>query len=281
MKKTTSRSFISRVRASMADLHPSERRLAETVLNFPGDMAGYTASEVAELAGVSNATVSRFVRKIGYRSYEEARRAVRDAGRTGTALLRFGTAEGDPAHAVTAHLEQSRLNLEKTYNELDFKLVDDIVGSLHAAPKVWLAGFRAGYPLASYLAWQIGQVLPSVRLLPKPGETLAESAASFGATDVLIVLSLRRAPRTAASVVELAHDAGVHVGIIGDVAELEAMPARWRVACSTASKGPLLNHTSVLAVCNLIATRTLELAGPEGRQRMGRIEDIHDRLGEL
>ena len=71
------------------------------------------------------------------------------------------------------------------------------------------------------------------------------------------------------------------VAVIGDVAELQTIPARWHLACATSSSGPLLNHTSVIAVCNLIATRTLETSGPEGRDRMEKIEDMHDRLGEL
>lgn len=281
MKETSPRSFISRVRASMRDMHPTERRLAETVLNFPGDMAGYTASEVAEMAGVSNATVSRFVRKIGYASYEEARRAVRDAGQNGAALLRLGTSETDAKHAIGTHLEQSRRNLEKTYEELDVGALNDIVQALHTAPRVWLAGYRAGYPIASYLAWQIGQVLPTVGLIPKSGETLAESAASFSEKDVLIILGLRRASRTAQTVIETALSARVQVAVIGDVAELLSMPVRWSFACSTASTGPLLNHTGVIAVCNLIATRAVEASGPGGRKRMESIEDLHEKIGEL
>lgn len=281
MKNDLPQSFVSRVRASLSSLHPSERQLAETVLNFPGDMAGYTASEIAALAGVSNATVSRFVRKIGYQSYDEARKAVRDAGKTGTALLRFGAREGDASQAVALHLAQSVQDLEATYASLTPQHVDEIVTAMHAAPHVWLAGYRAGYPLASYLAMQINQVLPSVAVIPKSGETLAETAATFSQSDVLVLVGLRRAPKSAAHVVRTALDAGVQVALLSDVAELDALPVQWRLACATTSKGPLLNHTGVIALCNLIASRTLELSGPEGRQRMGLIEDIHDRLGEL
>ena len=281
MKKTSSRSFISRVRASMGELHPTERRLAETVLNFPGDMAGYTASEVAKLAGVSNATVSRFVRKIGYASYDEARRDVRDAGQTGAALLRVGASGADGKHSIGTHLEQARRNLEKTYEELDNGAVTELVKAMHAAPRVWLAGYRAGYPMASYLAWQIGQVLPSVGVIPKPGETLAETAASFSEKDVLVLLGLRRSSKAAQTVSEAELNAKMHIAVIGDVAELLALPVRWRFACSTVSTGPLLNHTGVIALCNLIATRTLELSGPDGRKRMEAIEELHDRIGEL
>lgn len=281
MKKAVPKSFMARVRASLHDLHPSERRLAEAVLDFPGDMAGYSASEIAELSGVSNATVSRFVRKIGYRSYDEARKAVRDESRTGAALLRLGAADSDKTNAVASHLEQSRFNLEQTFAGLDVDTVDDLVTALQAAPRIWVAGFRAGYPLANYLAWQIGQVLPQVSLIPKPGETLAETAATFEARDILILLALRRAPKLATIVADASIEAGMQAAIVGDMPSLAASPFTWRFTCATTSSGPLLNHTGVLAVCNLIAARALELSGAKGRARLGRIEDDHDRFGEL
>ena len=118
MTNASTKPFLARVRTRLPDLHPSERRLAETVLDFPGDMPGYSASEIAGLAGVSNATVSRFVRKIGYGSYEEARKAVRDEGRTGAALFRFTASDESGGSAIASHLEQSRHNLEKTFEAL-------------------------------------------------------------------------------------------------------------------------------------------------------------------
>ncbi|RQU38934.1 MurR/RpiR family transcriptional regulator [Burkholderia cenocepacia] len=62
---TMSRSFVGRIRSLMNELPATERRLAEFVLDFPGDLASYTGAELAELASVSKATVSRFVRRLG------------------------------------------------------------------------------------------------------------------------------------------------------------------------------------------------------------------------
>ena len=60
------RSFLFRVREALEDLHPAERRLGGFVCDFPGELASYSASELATLAQVSNATVSRFVKRLGY-----------------------------------------------------------------------------------------------------------------------------------------------------------------------------------------------------------------------
>ena len=85
------KSFVGRVRDILHDLSPSERRLAEFALDFPGDLAGYSASELASLAHVSNATVTRFIRRLGYSNYEAARKQVRSEKKAGSPLLLAAT----------------------------------------------------------------------------------------------------------------------------------------------------------------------------------------------
>ena len=46
-----------RIHAAYASLPAGERRVADLVLEAPGDLAVWTASELARRAGVSNATI--------------------------------------------------------------------------------------------------------------------------------------------------------------------------------------------------------------------------------
>ena len=71
-------SFLGRVRESLPDLYPAERRLGEFLCDFPGEIASYNAQELAKLAKVSKATVSRFVRRLGFDNYEQARRSSKE-----------------------------------------------------------------------------------------------------------------------------------------------------------------------------------------------------------
>ncbi|XOT94799.1 MurR/RpiR family transcriptional regulator, partial [Alcaligenes pakistanensis] len=91
MSETAVKSFVGRLREILHDLSPSERRLAEFALDFPGDLAGYSASELASLAHVSNATVTRFIRRLGYSNYEAARKQVRSEKKAGSPLLLAAT----------------------------------------------------------------------------------------------------------------------------------------------------------------------------------------------
>jgi DNA-binding MurR/RpiR family transcriptional regulator len=55
-----------RIQESYDILPPAERRLGDLLLNFPGDIANYSATEQAELAGTSKAAATRFFRRLGY-----------------------------------------------------------------------------------------------------------------------------------------------------------------------------------------------------------------------
>ena len=63
--------------------HPSERRLADAVRSFAGDVARATAAELAHLANVVSATVSRLVHKIGHGAVEDTRHPPRLAAGLG------------------------------------------------------------------------------------------------------------------------------------------------------------------------------------------------------
>lgn len=281
MTKDVTKPFLLRVRDALPDLNPSEHKLAELVLDFPGEMAGYTATEIAELANVSNATVSRFVRRIGYGSFDEARRAVRGEQRAGTALLRFSSETPQRGGAVAAHFETTQQNLELTYGALDDALIDNLAEALIAAPRVWFIGFRAGQPFAQYLGWQTLQVLGNVSVLPRAGETLAESLASLSSKDVVVLVALRRRPQILTAVVEAADHVGAALAVIEDRPTAETADARWQLTCVTSANGPLMNHVGTMAICNLVAARTIALSGASGRSRMAAIEDGHRRFDEL
>jgi DNA-binding MurR/RpiR family transcriptional regulator len=274
-------SFLSRIRAALPRMHPSERRLAEVVLNFPGELASYSATELARLANVSNATVTRFVRKIGYASFEEARQAARAGYSSGAALFRVAPVPDGPEAALAAHVAQGRANLETSFAAIPQAEVDAVAQAILAAPRVWILGFRTAHAFARYLGSQVLQVAPAVTVLPDPGQTLAEAIATMRAEDCVVVFALRRPVRQLPQVVAQIAGAGPRLVVIGDGALPDGHPATWRFRVQTAAPGPLFNHVAVLALAHLVATRTMELAGTSGRRRLSTIESVHESLDEI
>ena len=65
------RTIERRIRALYEEMPGSERALADRVLEFPGDVLLCSATELAELAGASQAAVSRFVRRLCYNGFRD------------------------------------------------------------------------------------------------------------------------------------------------------------------------------------------------------------------
>ncbi len=275
------KSFLSRVRAALPTLHPAERRLGDFVCDFPGELASYSGSELAGLAHVSKATVSRFVKRLGYDSYEAARRHAREEKQTGSRLFLATAAKRTAVQPLQAHVAQGIANLEATFLAIQDSQIDSATQALLKARKVWVIGFRASQPFASYLQWQLTQVIENIVAIPGPGQTLGEHLVSVTSKDVVIVFGLRRrVARMPLMIAELQRSRARLLYITDEGVPFQT-GASWHFRCQSLAPGPLFNHVPVMAVCHLLATRAIERAGAAGRQRLRAIEALNDNLEEL
>lgn len=274
------RSFLARVRQVLPTLHPAERRLGEFVCDFPGELASYSGSELAELAHVSKATVSRFVKRLGYGSYEEARRDARAEKQTGSRLF-LGTANGAGVQSVAAHVAQGVANLEASFASITDAQIDAVSRAMLDARKVWVIGFRSSHAFASYLQWQLTQVIENIVVIPGAGQTLGEHLVSFKPEDVVIVFGLRRRVARTEMLLEQVRHSRAQLLYITDEGVPFLPGAAWHFRCHSLAPGPLFNHVAVTAVCHLLTTRAIEMAANAGRVRLRGIEALNDELEEL
>ncbi|WP_432695701.1 MurR/RpiR family transcriptional regulator [Marinobacterium sp. YM272] len=274
-------SFLSRVRAILPELHPAERRLGDFVCDFPGEVASYSAQELAALAHVSKATVSRFIQRLGYENYEEARRHARAERQSGSRLFLAAASDSDDGQSVSAHVTQSIQNLENTFISVGESQANSIAEAILGARKVWVIGFRASSAFAVYLQWQLTQVIEEVVAIPGAGQTLGEHLVSMSKDDVVIVFGLRRRVTQIDPLIEQINKQKSRLLYITDESVAFQKSAEWHLRCQTLAPGPLFNHVSVMALCHLIISRCIETAGAKGRSRLRSIEALNDVLDEL
>ena len=265
----------------MDTLPPTERRLAAFLLDFPGDLASYSATELAALVKVSNATVTRFVRRLGYASYDVARRHAREQRSAGSPLFVRAPAGAALEGSIAAHVQRAHDNITATFARIDEATVQEIATALVGARGVWFLGYRNNRSFAAYLRWQLAQLLPRTQVIPGPGETLGEYAADIGDADVLVVFALRRSPQVALRFAARAARAGAQVLVVTDQLSGAHVQARWVLRCHAAAPGPLDSHVSVMLLCELLATQVMHHAGPAGRARLAAVEAEHDALDQL
>ncbi|MET8834335.1 MurR/RpiR family transcriptional regulator [Micromonospora sp. NPDC004540] len=194
-------------------LTPTQRRIAHCLVQQAGAAAYLSAAEVAELAGVSQPSVTRFAMALGHDGYPALRRRVRELTTTGAA---------DPVDAGNAlqravHAEMG--NLDRLAGQLaDAGRIAEVGRLLAASRPLPVLGLRAAAPLAAYFAYFAAKVHPDVRVLDDGGSLLAdrlEQAAAAGA-GALLAFVLPRYPRETLDALREARDAGLTVVAITD-----------------------------------------------------------------
>ncbi|MFJ8577354.1 MurR/RpiR family transcriptional regulator [Micromonospora sp. NPDC093277] len=194
-------------------LTPTQRRIAHCLVQHAGAAAYLSAAEVAELAGVSQPSVTRFAMALGHDGYPALRRRLRELSATGG---------GDPADAGNALQRAVRTelgNLDRLAGQLADADRIAAVGKLLAASRpLPVLGLRAAAPLAAYFAYFAAKVHPDVRVLDDGGSLLAdrlEQAAAAGAS-ALLAFVLPRYPRETLDALREAREAGLTVVAITD-----------------------------------------------------------------
>jgi len=266
-----------RIDERIARSHPSlsaqERRAADTLLEHLDDLATYRAAELAALAGVSKATMSRLFRSLGFTDFDEVRdhlRALRTAGEP-------RRVEGPPDLAAHADSESTALAAAVLQ-----PAVADAVAVLADARRVLVVGWRNSHPVALHLREQLVQARPRVALAPLPGQVLGEELVDLGRGDAVVAVGFRRRPAGFAEFMATAARTGADVVLVADpTAAGHSGCARVWLQCPVQGALAYDSYAAAMSLVGVLADGVLSRIGRTGRERISAISATYERLAEV
>lgn len=282
-KPNEGQSLESRLRESYSSLPASERKIADLMLDFPGEVAAYSATELAELAGGSKAAVTRLTQRLGFDSFEEARRTARDKQDWGSPvyLLSKGSeAEGFAAN-VERHFKEDIDAIKRTFDELSEETFEQIVKAICKAKRVWILGYRNSRYFAGYLRWQMIQVRGDVHLLPDAGETLAEYLCEINKGDLIIIVGFRRRVPEVSQALKWARESSVQTLFITDPSARSSNLSTWTVRCETRGSDLFDHYAAAMSFFHFLSVAIVARTGLRGRSRLARIEELHEEFSQF
>lgn len=283
-KQNQVKSLVDSIHAAYEELSGRERQVADFILETPGEISLYPASELASMIGVSNSTVTRFVRRIGYTNYDEMRQTARSARQWGSPLfLASGQASENPdAELMQRFMESEQQAMAFTLASLSPEMVDELSTALLKAHNLGFLGFRNSHYFASYARWQFIQFRKQTRMIPGPGETVAERIADLTEEDLVVVIGVRRIVGNLKRYLSALNKRGVKILLLTDPsARVAPKFATWTITCQVENEFVFDCYSGVLAVVRLLAYETFVKSGKAGREYLKDIEEQHSVLGEF
>ncbi len=252
-------------------LTPTQRRIAHTLVQHAGEAAWLSAAEVADLAGVSQPSVTRFAMALGHDGYPALRQQLRAAAADSPA----GTAE-DPPNEVQHAVRQEMANLDRLAADLADE--DRLTGAgalLAASRPLPVIGLRAAAPLAAYFGFFAAKVLPDVRVLDTGGTLLTdrlEQARAAGASAMLAFV-LPRYPRETLDALAEARTLGLRTVVITDSPVSPAAEDAGVTLIARVGAGLVFDlHTAPMTLAMVLLQAICDAAPDEAQRRLEEFE---------
>lgn len=204
----------------------TDAEIAEYILAHLSTIGFQTSSTMAEEIGVSDTSVIRFIRKLGFKGYADFRsemnaRTARQIDRAqpdltpGEKYLR--TLEHLGSSSLISDVSQYTLNnLQKSYAQLDQGTVEQIVDILLSSDRKYIAGFRGTACCAQYMASKLLFLTPHVVPILHADATAVENLLDITERDCLFLYSFPRYSEIARPLMEIARESGAKVILMTD-----------------------------------------------------------------
>ena len=215
-------------------LSPAQRRIAQYLLDHMPDSAFLSSVALAQRAGVSQPSVTRFAAALGFSGYPALREALRAIalrlpcpgvpGAAGAADVTAGPA-GLPAGGAQGNEMQAAVAAEIAHLRAlheglaDTPAVAELGRELAATAPLAVLGHRLSAPLAQYFAYAARRIHPDVRCLTFGGSVVFDALlhVSEAGGRWLVAVALPRYPAETVQALRFARSLGMRTAVITDV----------------------------------------------------------------
>ncbi|MFD9333460.1 MurR/RpiR family transcriptional regulator [Streptomyces sp. NPDC060028] len=204
-------------------LTPTQRRIAHCMVRGAAEVPFLSSVELAELAGVSQPSVTRFAVALGFDGYPALRRHLREVA----PAERVGAVREDAYNEYQQAVQGEIENLRQLATLLaDPAPVQEAGRLLAASAPLPVLGLRAASSQARGFAYFAAKVHPDVRLLDEGGSMLADriDAAVAAGASALLCFALPRHPKEVSEALEHGRAAGLTVVTVADSAFAPVAP---------------------------------------------------------
>lgn len=214
-------------RIKMAKLTPQQKKIAEYFYRNQERIGNMSSMDVAREIGVSDASIIRFSRAIGYAGFVDLKNEIYNSliGETSAAVRnmqlsdRFDVLSGkyQEENISAAFLEMMNYNITRTFQQNPVESYEELADMIIGARRKYIAGFRGCMGVTSHFSRLLGFTVQAVIHLPSNSETeILGALQDIDQDDIFILFSFARYYKIDMLSVEMAKAHGAKVCVVTD-----------------------------------------------------------------
>jgi DNA-binding MurR/RpiR family transcriptional regulator len=200
----------------MDQLPEAQRQVAQYLINQPSQVPFMTTSELAQAAGTSQASVTRFVSNLGFGSYAEFNRVL-------SQMLLAELKEASPAKTedewgvdLGHTLESEISHLHSLAHIASSRLFKHYARRLAQAKQVLVAGFALAAPVAQHSGLFLHRQRPGVTTLTGLEAPSLMPLLHLQPGDFVLLYALSRYPKETLRLARIVKESGAELGLVTD-----------------------------------------------------------------
>ncbi|EEX95448.1 RpiR family transcriptional regulator [Vibrio orientalis CIP 102891 = ATCC 33934] len=199
---------LPRINAMLPQLSPSDRLIAQFLLEHPEQVKLFSSPELAKTIGVSQSTVVKFSQKVGYSGFSELKLKLYEGDisyqPTSRKTIHGSISRSDDTQVVMEKLLSSKQrSLERTVALNDDVNIQSATELLHNASKIQISGVGASSLVAKDLSYKLMKIGHAVHC-EHDAHIQVANASALNENDVLVALSYSGRSREILRVAQIA-----------------------------------------------------------------------------
>ncbi len=278
--------FVQVVNDQYNSLTKSEKRIANFLRKNQEESAFLSAGEIAHRLALSEATLVRFARKLGFSSYPEMRGVLQGDFRqrvTHSARLRGRLSEIQENGGIFERLTTTEIDyLTQALVSIDTEEMDRAVELIKTHPRIYVFGLGPSVSLVDLMEIRLRRFGKTVMSLKVSGREVIDSMLAMQADDLVFVICFFDQNPTLRLVLDYSKKVGATVIMLTDI--LDTILSDKADVILSARRGPVGEFHSLVVPMTIINALLLSVANADQENIMpalDKLDSLRDKLKEL
>ncbi len=212
--------LIDRIKNELPEMSKGHRAIGQFLVEHCETASYMTATKLGEMAGVSESTVVRFAKELGFDGYHDFRRSLKSLIKNKlTSMQRIEVADNviGEADILSNVMLTDVNNLRTSVDTIDREVFEKTVDAICSARRIYVTGCRSSSMLAWFIGYHLNIIFPDVtNVKAASNDEMFQEILRISNEDVIIGISFPRYSRRTKNALEFAKKRGAKVVAITD-----------------------------------------------------------------